>query len=219
MTGVLGTRQVDRHRVHLLQLHWQLDKAQLDPRAFVAPQLTDVFIICCSVTGNSSSLGKKNLSGGPTSAVFVPLQMCVNVKVPERYFGKCVYYLYSFIFRTVGGRLRWPQSCYICLKKTVQPLHPFQYSNKMENSPTQVWCKLTRDPTALCVCVCVVVWRTEKSEETTRVKYSIIETTVQILQLGMLARFRSVLKPIPRWFCKISNAACGSINNGNEIGA
>lgn len=80
-------------------------------------------------------------------------------------------------------------------EKTVQPLHPFQYSNKMENSPTQVWCKLTCDPTALCVCV--VVWRTEKSEETTRVKYSIIETTVQILQLGMLAGFRSVLNRSP----------------------
>lgn len=70
---------------------------------------------------------------------------------------------------------------------------PFQYSNKTENSPTQVWRKLTCDPTAR---VCVVVWRTEKSEET-RVKYSIIETTVQILQLGMLARFRSVSNRSP----------------------
>lgn len=95
VTGVQGTRQVGRHHVHLLQLHWQLNKAQLDLRAFVTPQLTDVFIICCSMTGYSSSLQtlEQKTSGGSTPAVFVPLQMRVNVKVPERYFGKCVYYL------------------------------------------------------------------------------------------------------------------------------
>lgn len=73
--------------------------------AFVAPQLTDVVIICFMTEYSSSrETLEKNLSGGSTPAVFVPLQMRVNVKVPERYFGRCVYYLYSFIFRTVGGR-------------------------------------------------------------------------------------------------------------------
>lgn len=88
---------------HSTRPSWTRDRVQGMTRSFVAPQLTDVFIICCSMIGYSSSL-EKNLSGGSTPAVFVPLQMSVNVKVPEHYFGKCIYYLYSFIFRTVGGR-------------------------------------------------------------------------------------------------------------------
>lgn len=69
------------------------------------------------------------------------------------------------------------------------PKFPPKHSNKTENSPTQVCNKLMCDPTA---CVWIVVWRTCEGEETMGAKYSIKGTMIQVLQLWVMTRFRSV---------------------------